>query len=357
MSIQRRILFSLLTVSVILCLVESCLRVTVPESQWQTAWEREDGLLLYRSRTYVGGPVDPTQRQLWREGELVTRPQTDSIQHDGTTPWAVRTNAEGLREDKELTPGLKTADRQFLALGDSWMFGVNAPQGNTLPDELERRLPAALGVNSVEVVNGGIPGANAFHMLRRWHYLRDKVAMDGLILGLPHNAPDPDIPAARQAWYQAARGIPAANSRIYQGLRWMLLPYTRPHYPNLLNQDEASDEYAMSMADLKTIISDATDRGIPVWMTLWPNDMNGAQNTQDDFSAWVRPLSAELSGYGGHALTERRCWGSKDTWHPSPAGYSAIASVMAQVIAHQTKNPRLLNSPCMPVRHNPMPSD
>lgn len=345
LTIQRRILYATVTAALLLAGVEGGLRVLVSETTWQTSWEKEDGLLLYRSRTYVGGPVDPKERARWRTGELVARASTSSVQHDGAVPWAVRTNAEGLREDHD-GAGARRAERQYLALGDSWMFGVNAPQGQTLPDVLERGLPTALGVDSVEVINGGIPGANAFHMLRRWHYLRDKLDIDGLILGLPHNAPDADIPAARRAWYQAARGLPNFNSRIYRGLRWMLLPYTRPHYPDLLTLSEASDERAMTMADLGTILSDAKTRGIPVWLTLWPNDMMAAQNADMDFSSWLAPLKDDLTGYGGHALKARRCWGSKDTWHPSAIGYAAIGEVMISVMSQAEKRPTLTNTPC-----------
>jgi len=335
----------LIIASSLLGLIELGLRLILPSDIWLTAWEKEDGLLLYRSRTYVGGPVDPVSREQWRRGELLTRSGTDTIQHDGTVPWSVKTNADGLRESKEVGSS-RIAERQYLALGDSWMFGVNAPQGESLPARLEQKLPSALGVSTVEVINGGIPGANAWHMLRRWHFLRDRLTIDGLILGLPHNAPDADVPAKRQQWYEKARGIPAGNLRIYRGLRWLIMPYTRPHYPNLLDQAQAGDTRQMTLADLKTILDDATSRDIPVWLTLWPNDMVAAQNAQMDFRPWTRSLSSQLSGYGGHALRERYCWGSKDTWHPSALGYQAIAEVMTDVIKNGSKNHTLDTAPC-----------
>ena len=219
-----------------------------------------------------------------------------------------------------------------MALGDSWMFGVNAPQGQSLPSQLETLLPSALGVESVEVVNGGIPGANAWHMLRRWHYLRDRIAIDGLILGLPHNAPDPDVPALRRAWYQRARGLPAGQSRIYRGVRHLLSPYTRPHYPDLLSAEKDGDGKAMTLADLQTIISDARARDLPVWMVLWPNDMEAAQDTamslargssrcpMDSMATAATPCGTETAG-------------AARTLAPSAAGYTAIAGVVAEMIA------------------------
>jgi len=356
-SSTRRVLYGVAVALALLGAVEGGLRILLPSDIWLTSWEKEDGLLLYRSRTYVGGPVDPTTRAQWRRGELMTRAGTDTIQHDGTVPWAVKTNSEGLRETNDIDAS-RQADRQFLALGDSWMFGVNAPQGQSLPALLEHSLPSALGVKTVEVVNGGIPGANAWHMLRRWHYLRDRITIDGLILGLPHNAPDPDVPAKRQAWYQQARGIPAGSLRIYRGLRWLLLPYTRPHYPDLLDPGRAADARQMTIADLGTILDDATQRNIPVWLTLWPNDMVAAQNAKMDFEPWVRPLHDKLTGYGGHALRERHCWGDQDTWHPSAIGYHSIAKVMTQVIETGGQMTTLDPTPCpkfiQPTPH-PMP--
>ena len=342
--IHRRLLYGLVFATLVLGITEGILRLTVPEAQWQMSWEKEDGLLLYRSRTYVGGPVDPGERKRWKAGELMTRAGTDAVQHDGKHPWRVRTNGDGLREDQEI-PSTRMAERQMLAIGDSWMFGVSAGQGRTLPDHLERMLPDMLGVQDVEVINGGIPGANAFHMLRRWHYLRDKLVVDDLILGLPHNAPDPDVPAARRSWYQNTRGLPTGSLRLYQGIRWMLIPYTRPHYPDLLAPGKDSDQKAMTQADLLTIVRDAHERGIRVWLVLWPNDMVAAQQPQMDLTPWVDPMRTQLDGWAGHALTERRCWGFEDTWHPSEAGYAAIASVLAPVIAGGDSSSVLLKTP------------
>jgi len=344
LSLSKRLVYGLTFAALALTGLEGLLRVAVGPEEWKLSWEREDGLLLYRSRTYVGGPADPAQRQQWRRGELSTRSGTDTVQQDGSHAWRVRTNAEGLREDWEAT-NPPARDRTMLALGDSWMFGVSANQGKTFPDQLESILPTLLDGESVEVINGGIPGANSFHMLRRWHYLRDRVSIDDLILGLPHNAPDPDVPAARRAWYNSTRGLPSVDLRLYQGLRRLLLPFGRPHYPDLLAKGKDNDTIAMTVADLKTIASDAQSRGIRVWLTLWPNDMMAAQNARIDMSDWVNPLAPHIDGYAGHGLKTRRCWGFEDLWHPSEAGYLAIASVVSSTIAGEASSATLRQEP------------
>ena len=68
LSLQRRLLFGLVFAGMMLGVTEAVLRLVVPDDAWLMSWEREDGLLLYRSRTYVGGPVNPAERERWRRG-------------------------------------------------------------------------------------------------------------------------------------------------------------------------------------------------------------------------------------------------------------------------------------------------
>jgi len=340
----RKLLMGLLIAAGMLLAIEGILRVTIPQSALLLSWEREDGLLLYRSRTYVEGPAEPQAREAWKRGELRTRPDARTQHMDGPHPWAVRTNAEGLREDGPVSTH-KTTRRRYLALGDSWMFGVSADQGETLPDQLERLLPEQMNVESVEVVNGGIPGANAWHMLRRWNYLRDRLDFDGVLIGLPHNAPDPDVPAKREAWYRSARGAPYFGARIYLGLRRLILPLSRPRYPDLLAStgDGGDLQYRLTIADLQALAQDVASRGLPAWLVIWPNDWQAAQTGPVDMSQWTTPLSN--LPMAGHALTERRCWGHVDAWHPSEAGYRAIAEVVAPLMAGGPSDSSLSTNP------------
>ncbi len=343
----KRAVLGLLVSAVFLAVLEGVLRVVIPADALLLSWEREDGLLLYRSRTYVEGPADPAQRELWRSGILETRSNAATHHKDGHHPWSVRTNDQGLREE-EAIPAASLSDRRYLALGDSWMFGVSATQGKSMPAQLERLLPSRLGVGSVQVVNGGIPGANGWHMLRRWNHLVDRMQMDGLVMGLPHNAPDPDVPERRRAWYANARSGPALNARLYLVLRRLLLPLGRPHYPDLLAADGSTDpsrdlHLAMTIADLRAITADAKARGIPVWLVLWPNDMTEALGGRVDLQRWSQPLAGLTMG--GHALAHRSCWGHVDTWHPSEAGYRAIAHVVTEMMVTGEGSPTLQPQP------------
>ncbi len=351
-SLRRRLLWGLGVATVVLLVIEGVLRLAVPESALLLSWEREDGLLLYRARTYVEGPAEAGARDAWRRGELTTRTHARTQHMDGPHPWSVQTNDEGLRESAPI-PKARTTDRRYLALGDSWMFGVSADQDKTLPKQLERTLPGLLNVQSVQVVNGGIPGANAWHMLRRWNYLRDRMDIDGVLIGLPHNAPDADVPDRRAAWYQDARGAPYLNSRIYLGMRRLIVPLSRPRYPDLLQAsgNEGDLQYRMTIADLKTMAADIAARGLRAWLVLWPNDWTAAQTGAVDMERWATPLS-DLP-MAGHALSERRSWGHVDAWHPSEAGYRAIAEVVGPMMAGQASSATLSSQP----RCSDMPED
>ena len=160
----------------------------------------------------------------------------------------------------------------------------------------------------------------------------------------PHNAPDADVPAARRAWYASTSGAPYFRSFIYLAIRRLILPLSRPRYPDLLGTDSA-DHNEMTLADLKTIVRDARERKIPTWLLIWPNDMVAAQGPGTELSQWVQPLASDLAGYGGHALTERSCWGFEDTWHPSEAGYGAIAAVAVDVVADGLASTTLATMP------------
>ena len=73
--------------------------------------------------------------------------------------------------------------------------------------------------------------------------------------------------------------------------------------------------------------------------------MVAAQQPNMDFSDWVDALDDGIDGYAGHALSARRCWGFEDTWHPSEAGYAAIAAVLAPVIAGAAPSSTLVDTP------------
>ncbi|MCK6522884.1 hypothetical protein L6R49_15755 [Myxococcota bacterium] len=294
--------------------LELGLRLTVPLETLRFSWEQESALL---------GLDD--------QGALNVRPHHTQTYHDGPYAWTVRTATMGLREDADPSPEIPAGTTRLLALGDSWMFGWSADQGLTLPDQLERLLPARLGVERVEVINGGIFGSCAFDMLRRWRQVSAQLELDGVILGRPHNLTRQAAVAERRTrWYQDVRGAPFVDVRTYLALRRLLAPLTRPQYPAATG----ANADAATLADLTTLITDARAQGLDVWFVGFPTAMdealNGRQGALRSFEGTLSPLGVPSAG---HLLNERSCWGHEDLNHPSPAGYLALAEVTAELIA------------------------
>ena len=73
-------------------------------------------------------------------------------------PFEVRTNALGLREDREVVPVAPPGTFRVLCLGDSVTFGYGVDRAATFPALLEDRLAGALPRQRVEVIDAGQPG-------------------------------------------------------------------------------------------------------------------------------------------------------------------------------------------------------
>ncbi|MCB9744290.1 MAG: SGNH/GDSL hydrolase family protein [Alphaproteobacteria bacterium] len=292
--------------------VELALRLTVPEQALRFSWEAEDPLLVLEG------------------DELNLAPGRREQLHDGRHPWTLETNSLGLRESRDIPREAPAGELRVLALGDSWMFGHNATQGETLPDQLERLLPERLGVGSAEVINGAVFGSCAFDMLRRWTQLSALYPLDAVLLGRPHNETrQAAISDRRERWFSQVRQAPWIDLYLYLGLRRLLAPYTRPQYPYLQGEQASS-----GLPDLVALSRDAIDRGLEVWFVGWPTDRRQPMEDRfEDLAPWaeaLEPLGVRLTG---HVLPQRACWGYEDPHHPSEAGYRAIAEVVADIMA------------------------
>jgi lysophospholipase L1-like esterase len=326
MSRYRRLLLGLLVSCAVLATLELVLRLSTEEADLLFAWEHPDGMIkLLGDQVYVR--------------EAVSHSLTD-----GPYTWEVQTNGLGLREDAQTPPIHPAGSTRWLALGDSWVFGTSVTQGKTISDQLELILTAQTGAE-VEVLNGAIPGGSAFEMLVRWSELSSELALDGLILGLPHNQRRQGVLSEqRRTLYSPTGGAPYLNLRIYLLARHMLAPYTRPRYAD---GDVAIDAMNPStVRDLRTIVAQASAREIPTVAIEWPNDMRLAmQSVNPPAERWRAILEPMGVRFGGHALNTRSCWGFEDHGHPSEAGARAIAEVLATVMTGEASPERLQTAP------------
>lgn len=123
---------------VILALVEIGLRLTGKLKTYS-----EKNFELYRSAYSTEG-VKPLY--LWSKNDSI-RPR--QVEFD----FEYHTNAYGLVDDRPLHSCDK--GNSLIYLGDSFVFGVGAPQDSSLPRLLENRL-------GTTIVNAGIPGSDPF---------------------------------------------------------------------------------------------------------------------------------------------------------------------------------------------------
>ena len=315
----------------LLALVEGALRLALPLSWLQFDHEREDGFLVF---------IDRDNGYRFHDA-FFARPNFDQVRGG----LRYRTNSVGFRESRQIPRRSPPGTHRILAIGDSWIYGLAQPQGQTIADHLERLLPARLGVARVEVINAGVPGSSAFDMLRRWRSLAENYEVHGVLLSTSHNLNrQQKTLAARRRWYASARGAPYVDLRLYLGLRRLLVPLTRRAGARPGQGAGHSD-----VRDMQALVSDARHRGLKVWMMLAPSWHEREELTRPELNAvnaaYVKALGPLGVRFGGHALRQRSCYGSHDKTHPGPAGARVMAEVMAEIIVSGASRPVQVERP------------
>lgn len=306
----RKLARSVVVAAILLGGVEVGLRVLVSRDALVFSWEREGEALA------IGA-----------EGVVEARASSEATKRDGPYPWRWRTNASGFREDAETPAASPEGVTRYLALGDSWVFGVSTTQGTTLPDGIERRL--STGGRRVEVINAGVPGASGYDLLRRWRVLRDRYTLDGVIVGRPHaHLRQAFVEAERARWYRFRDARPPPDVRLYLLVRRFIAPLRWAAY-------EPAGSVAPDAAQVEDVVQLAAEvkaRGLPVWAVVFPVDLPEARVRREPDPAWTRPLDAAGVPWTGNPLAERDCWGHEDTNHPSEAGYATLAEAVAGLV-------------------------
>ena len=301
MNRPRKLLVGVACALGLLGLAELLLRVALPKDKLLFAWEKPDGALYATA-----------------SGRTIMNPNVTTTRQDGPHAWTLRINGQGFREDAEIPLEPPRGQERWLALGDSWMLGYNADQGRSLPDLLEAKLPAVLG-HPIEVINNGQFGGSGFDMLVAWRAAQ-ALAPDALLLGWPHNGwRQRDLKAVRQRWYANTRPAPRSDARLYLLTRLALYRVIRPVQPEL-----SEIEVLETLGDLKVVTQEARAAGIPVRVVLWPTQY-GTRPDAGEVEQIVRALRPYGVQFAGHSLPQRSCWGHEDLYHPSEAGYAALA--------------------------------
>ncbi len=302
----------------LLAVLEGALRLYTTREGVLLTWERPDGAVMLDATT----------------GAVTLRPGARESTADGRYDWSARINTQGLRMDATVPEERPAGEQRWLLLGDSWAYGVATRQ----TAGLATRLGAALSTDMTRghVVNAGVPGASAWDVLQRWRTLRDRFAVDGVVVKVPVNfGSEASRARAREA---ALRGLPP-DLRILLALRRAVL---------LLQSDELRVETPAAAteaeASLRAIAEEARARALPVAVLVAPVDAAASQDvsrTSAQLARWRRVLEGTGALVVAHALNQRSCFGWEDRSHPSESG----AEVLAQALAGAIRAGRSADSP------------
>ena len=95
----------------------------------------------------------------------------------------VRTNAEGMRDDRNYSTNRPPRSVRILGLGDSGMFGWDCSQGQSYMDVLRRQLEQRTGGTTCEVLNLSVPGFNTDQEVQQMHLNGLKWRPDVVVVG------------------------------------------------------------------------------------------------------------------------------------------------------------------------------
>ncbi len=107
------------------------------------------------------GVVESDPELFWRLGREKKLPDTS---------FPIRgliANAQGLREDHEVSKGKDANTTRILFLGDSCTFGFGALHNETFVEQTEQLLKSSFPGTKVEAINAGVPGYSLFQGWRR----------------------------------------------------------------------------------------------------------------------------------------------------------------------------------------------
>lgn len=303
----RKLALGLVVSAALLAGAEGLLRALIPVDRLLFSWEKPRGALYATT-----------------SGHTIMNPGVTTVRQDGPHRWTMTINGQGFREDAETPIEAPPGQTRWLALGDSWMLGFNADQGKSVPDLVEARLRAA--GEDIEVINNGQFGSSGFDMLVAWRAAQT-LRPDALLIGWPHNGSrQRDLREARKRWYANTRAAPASDARLYLLARHALFRFTRPANPQL-----SDAEAVEALGDLAVLAGEARRAGVPVRMILWPTRYGGRVDAgeAEQIARTLRPLGVS---FAGHSLPQRSCWGHEDLFHPSEAGYAAIAERVISLV-------------------------
>jgi lysophospholipase L1-like esterase len=167
-----------LSVNLALAIVTACSTIALLEVGARVIFRRTPELAMYRAQTDVVYEIVPSYRSTGPRGETV------------------RINAAGLRGPE--LGSKRDGSARVLMVGDSFTFGLNVSEEESLPGALQRALDASVGARQgerqpgappprIEVLNAGVPGYNLFQERRLIDRRAAELQADAIVLVLIEN--------------------------------------------------------------------------------------------------------------------------------------------------------------------------
>lgn len=217
--LRRKLLYSLVTLLVVLSVLEGGARLLTRATREETAstWQEHTRLVSAIGLPALNGIMEYDPQRFWR-----LKPQVRDQLVDGAIgPRRIRFRVS--THDSLRSPPLTGGNtrQRILALGDSCTFGLGVEDDETWPAQLQQLL-ARDGLN-VDVINSGVPGYSSFQGLRFLEAEGNRLQPDVVVVCFGFN--DRETWASRSD-YQTERLLAVSrvdsilmNSRFYASLK------------------------------------------------------------------------------------------------------------------------------------------
>ena len=259
---RKKIVFSLITVLLVVLLLEGASRVFVTLQPNERSDRHRTRIIDVLGFPELNEIFQPDNNCFW-----ALRPNLDRhvlsgrIVSSGPLHFAVSTDAKRRR----MMPVVRSAQHRILCLGDSCTFGFGVNDDQTYPALLQRRLPG------VQVINAAVPGYTAY---------QDRVCLEKLA------ARPPDVVVVAfgfndaESWdalsdIEHAELVAAERARLVNRLRLVqvvrgLFPAPEPAKPTSRGSLRPRLSDAEFADQVGTMIRWCRERGVRPILVIWP---------------------------------------------------------------------------------------
>lgn len=257
----------------------------------------------------------------------------------------VRANGLGLRERWEEVPTAQPRECRVAVLGDSFAYGESVAFADTLPQQLQQLLQAALPDQPVRVMNLGRPDNDTAKEVARYAALQPRLRANVLLLVAYVNDLDVPNPAYTLAEIYGAGGRPDwfdAHSRVVAHLRArlrlaLMQRRTVAWYRSGITRSTAQSFETMA-EHIRGLRADTRRDGVAFAMTLYPWLYQLDHYLLPEPHRWLGELARReqipwvdlLPVFAGHAHETLRV--SPANEHPNARGHRLAAEALAPML-------------------------